>query len=411
MQTLRTSLFAALGLGALAGVASANAFYIHEHDAKVTGRGGASTATDEDPSSVIFSPGGIALGQGTNVSLGAALISATGSYIDPSDEKTDTDAPPAVLPSFFATHRINDEFAVGVGFHLPFGSALSWPDGHPQEQLIQDLELRTYFLTAAVGINLDKTIPGLSIGGGIDVVPSTVQLERVIVFGDARGKAVLGGDAVGVGGRAGLQYRPPALKQLRFGAMWRSQVNLDFEGKGDFDIDPAYRGQLPPDGDISTSIALPQTVGLGLAYNVKPELQLEVNAMWINWSSFKELRIQLPAGFETVAPEDYEDTWTLRVGAEYALPKQKAAVRVGYIYDPTPIPSTTASAQLPDANRHVISAGGSYAVSKYDLHLGLLYVLPASRETSDEMYMPEFKGSYEITALVAHLSVTGKFGR
>jgi hypothetical protein len=130
--------------------------------------------------------------------------------------------------------------------------------------------------------------------------------------------------------------------------MWRSQVNLDYKGKGDFDIDPAFRSQLPPDGDITTSISLPQTFAGGVAFNATPELQLEVNAMWIDWSKFNELRIALPGGAETVSPQDYEDTVTLRVGAEYALPKQKAAVRAGYVYDPTPIPSTTVSATLPD---------------------------------------------------------------
>ena len=133
--------------------------------------------------------------------------------------------------------------------------------------------------------------------------------------------------------------------------------------------------------------------------------------MWSNWKKFDELRIELPGGAETVSPQDYENTVTLRVGAEYTLPRQKAAVRVGYIYDPTPIPSTTVSARLPDADRHDITAGGSYSVGDFDIHLGLLWVLPSSQETSDEEYMPTFKGKYEVTAFVASLSLAGKFGK
>src|SRR5262245_30851405 len=140
MHTLRTSLFAALGLGALAGIASANGFYINEHDAKVTGRAGAATATDDDPSSVIFSPGGIARGEGTRVTITGSLIAAKGSYFDSNnmDTRTDTDSSPAILPSIFATSRINDMIGVGVGFHLPFGLAVSWPDNHTQADVIQD---------------------------------------------------------------------------------------------------------------------------------------------------------------------------------------------------------------------------------------------------------------------------------
>jgi len=413
MQMLRNTLFTALGLGALAGTASANGFYINEHDAKVSGRGGATTASDDDPSSVIFSPGGIALGTGTRLSLSASFITAKGSYFDArnNDERTDTDSPPAVLPSFSATSRINDLLAIGVGFHLPFGLALSWPDNHTQADVLQEQALRTYFITPSVGLNLNNYVPGLSIGGGVDLVPATVTLERAVIFGDTRGTAELGGSAFGVGGRVGVQYRPAALKQLQLGVMYRSQVNLDFEGKGDFDIDPAFRGQLPPDGDITTSIKLPQSVSGGVAINATPQLQLEVDAVWMNWKKFDELRIELPGGIASVAPQNYEDTVTVRVGAEYALPSVGAAVRAGYVYDPTPIPSTTISAQLPDGDRHVLSAGASYGLGSYDLNLGLVYVIPASQTTSDAEYMPEFKGKYEITAFVASLSVLGRFGK
>ena len=101
---------------------------------------------------------------------------------------------------------------------------------------------------------------------------------------------------------------------------------------------------------------------------------------------------------------------TFRLGAEYGA-AQKAAVRAGYIYDPTPIPTTTISAQLPDANRHDITLGGSYAFGDYDAHLGLLYVLPASARRRRRPYMPQFKGTYEVHAFVASLTFTGHFGQ
>ena len=413
MHTLRNTLFAALGLGALAGTASANGFYVHEHGAKGTGRAGATMASDEDPSSVIFSPGGIALGRGTRVSLTASMIAAKGTYFDPNnmDQRTDTDTSPVVLPSISATSRINDLIAVGIGFHLPFGLAASWPDDHAQADTIQAVSLRTYFITPSIGLNLNSYVPGLSVGGGLDLVPSTVTLDRAIVFGETRGTAKLGGSAFGIGGRLGVQYRPAALKQLRLGATWRSQVNLEYEGKVDFDIDPAFRGQLPPDGDITTKLKLPQMIAGGVAYNVTPELQLEVDVQWLNWSTFDELRIVLPGDVETVSPQKYEDKVSARVGVEYALPSLKAAVRAGYLYDPTPIPNTTITALFPDADRHVVSVGGSYSLGSYNIDLGLLYLFPTSQETSEADYMPEFKGKYEVTAFVGALTLTGQFGQ
>jgi long-chain fatty acid transport protein len=193
--------------------------------------------------------------------------------------------------------------------------------------------------------------------------------------------------------------------------MYRTDVHLDFSGKGDFDIEDPYRSQLPPDGDISTSITLPQQIWGGVAYSPIPALELELDAVWINWSKFEELRIHLPGGIDTVAPQNYRNTTTVRLGAEYKLEQQQLALRAGFIYDPTPIPTTSQTAQLPDVNRKNVTLGASKYFGNYGAHLGLLWVTPGSRETSDEMYMPVYKGKYEVQAFVAALSLSGHIGK
>ncbi len=421
MRTLSTSLFLVASLG---GVAAANGFYINEHDAKATGRGGTTTATDTDPSAIVYNPGGIAVGTGTVISIGAALITPDASYTDSNGMKTSSDTGPQVLPQVFITSRLSDMFAVGIGLHLPFGLAVSWPCTNapeapdcsaaanaPQSDIVTKQSLRTYFITPSVGVNLNKFVPGLSIGAGVDLVPSTVQLEQKIFFGEAEGYAKLGATAFGFGGRFGVMYRPAMLPKLSLGAMWRSQVNLDFNGTGDFDIADPYRAQLPPDGDISTSIKLPQQFSGGIAYRPISNLEVELNAVWINWAKFNTLTVELPGGAETVSPQNYKNTTTLRFGAEYAVPSLKLAFRAGYIYDPTPVPSSTISAQLPDIDRHDLTVGGSYSIGKMlDAHVGLLWVIPGDRTTDTTPGMPVYKGSYDVSAFVASLGVTGRFG-
>lgn len=404
----KLSLFILTGL---TGVASANAFNINEHDAAVTGRGGATAASNTSASSVVFNPGGMAVAEGTNVLIGSALYIAQGSYEPTGGTKTSTDSAPSVVPSFYLTSRVHDMVAVGIGFHLPFGLAVSWPDNHAQTEVIQDQSLRTYFITPSVGFNLHKQVPGLSIGGGLDIVPATVLLENTVRFGDVSGTARLGGDALGIGGRVGLMYHPDKLKKLKLGVMWRSNVKLDFSGKGDFDIADPYRSQLPPDGDISTSVTLPQSVWGGIGYSATDDLELEYNAVWINWSKFDELRIELPAGAETVRDEDYRNTVSHRLGIEYKLRKQQAALRAGFVYDPTPIPGTTLTAQLPDIDRKNVTVGGSKNFGDYGVHLGLLWVTPGSRNTSDaDPYAPQFKAKFGVQAFVANLMFSGTFG-
>ena len=404
------TLSAILLVAATGGVASANAFVINEQDASATGRGNAASATDTSPSAIFYNPGGFAMGEGTNVVIGATMISASGSYTDPNNVKTTTDSGPAVLPTAFVTSKITDMVSVGVGFYLPFGLAISWPASNPQSDIIENQSLRTYFISPVVGFDLRKLVPGLSVGGGIDIVPATVELKKAIYFGDVQGSAHLAGKAVGIGGRFGVMYHPEVVKGLSLGAMWRSSVTEDFKGTGDFDIDPSVRAMLPPDGDISTSITLPQSFTGGAAYRPMPELEIELNVVWMQWSKFQQLSIKLPDATSSVTPEYYKDTTTVRLGAEYKVPHVPLNVRAGYIYDPTPIPTTTITAQLPDANRNVVTAGGSIAVMDYVVSLGLLAVLPSDRKTSDTPYTPMYKGTYSVSAFVASLSLSGRFG-
>lgn len=408
--------FLVLGLG---GVASANAFLVNEYDAKAVGRANASTATDTDPSAISFNIGGLAVAQGTNVMIGGAIITPGATFTDlSSGTKTDTEPLHAVVPHFFLTSRVNDVVGLGIGFHTPFGLEITWPDAtpgvtgsSPNLDVVKFQSLRTYFITPSVGVNLDKYVPGLSVGAGLDLVPATVEITQYVYFGDTQGQAHLGGDAFGIGGRIGAMYKPAALPALSVGAMWRSQVNEDFTGKADFDIADPYRSQLPPDGNISTSVKIPQSVAVGAAYRPTPALEIEANAVYVNWSKFSEIRIHLPDMTDSVAPQDYEDTVTFRLGVEYKLPKLGAAVRAGYMYDPTPIPATTLTAQLPDVDRHVLTAGGSYSLGRFDIHAGFLYVMPQTRKSSDAMYTPLHKGTFDVQGFVASLTLAGHFGK
>src|SRR5262245_28388532 len=102
MKNLSYFLFAAT-LGSSA-IASANAFNINEHDARVTGRGGATTATNTTPSSMVYNPGGIAVAEGTNVAIGGSIYVASGSYTPlGSSDKTSTDQSPSLVPNFYLT--------------------------------------------------------------------------------------------------------------------------------------------------------------------------------------------------------------------------------------------------------------------------------------------------------------------
>ena len=85
-------------------------------------------------------------------------------------------------------------------------------------------------------------------------------------------------------------------------------------------------------------------------------------------------------------------------------------VRAGFIYDPTPITPQYLTVELPDIDRLDACVGASKSFGNYDVHLGLLWVLPSNRKTADDPYMPVYKGSYDVSAFVASVTLAGKFG-
>ena len=412
MKTFSLALVAGLGLIT---TVHANGFALNEFDAKAVGRGNAEAATDSDASSIFYNVGGLGNADGFQVRVSGSIVDPIASFTT-NGTKIDSNTGPQPLPALFVSARVHEMVTVGIGFTTPFGLALSWPDGAPTDNELHKQSLRTYFITPSVGVKLDKYVPGLSVGAGFDIVPATVDLQQDVFFGDSTGSAHLGGTATGFGGRIGAMYRPAALPELSIGAMYRTNVKEDFSGTGDFDADPVYRNQLPPDGSISTSITMPQQVIGGVAYRAMPELEIEANVQWTNWASFKTLDIVVPAssgtGTMTISTdEEYQNTFSGRLGVEYTLPAQGIGLRAGFMYDPTPIQAKYLTVRLPDVDRYDVTVGASKAFGQYSVHLGLLYVLPASRDTASDTNMPVNKGTFDVQAFVGSLTLAGNFGK
>ncbi len=405
----------------------ANGFILNDHGAKATGRADAVTASVEDGSSVVYNPGGLAVRDGVNIYIGTSLVFPQSSFTyDQTGETTNAQTSVGVTPTLFAHAKLgfanpslDGVFSVGLGVHAPFGSKLAWGADSPGAEENRLTNLRALFVTPAVGVDLQKWVPGLSIGGGLDVVPASVELNRDVFFGDVRGSANLGGKGVGLGGRIGALYRSPNLP-VSLGVAYRSQVDLEMKGSGDFDAPAPFRSRLPADGDISASASLPASFLAGIAVRPLANLEVEANLQWMEWSTFETIALVLPDEQDLDLERGYQDTMTWRFGAEYSFPTVGADIRGGYAYDPSPIPAERLSVSLPDINRHVVSGGASFdlpsswlgsSLQDFYVDVGVLYVIPGTRRTSDEPFEPQLKGEFGVSALVTSLSLGARFGK
>jgi len=403
----RAVLAATLAFGMSPGDARASGFHIDEQDARATGRAGAVIASPKNASTIYYNPAGLAVLDGVHADIGGSWVAPGAEFESASSgATTESERQTFVLPQAYLSWRASDVVAVGIGFNAPFGLAIEWPASSPGSAEIREAELRTFFFTPTFAVNLSRWVPGLSLGAGMEVVPASVRLARDIPFGSDVGSVTLGGDGFGAGGHAGVLYAPPALRGVSFGLTYRSPVAIDFSGDADFDAPEAYRGSLPPDGPVSTSVTLPWSLGFGVQVAPLAELELEIDGSYRDWSSYDSLDIELPDGSVESSPKDWHGSWTLRFGAEYTF-AERYGVRVGAIWDQAPMPADRLEFELPDANRVDFTLGFGAALT-HSVHadLGVLYVLPQKRSTSNsDPLEPPIKGEFSIDAWVVGLSV------
>lgn len=392
--------------------AEASGFHIDEQDARATGRAGAVTASARNASTIYYNPAGIAELEGLDLEGGVSLVAPRARF-RPAEggSETSASADNFFLPQVYASYRLDRRLALGIGLNSPFGLSLSWPASSPGRAVVRDISLNTLFIMPTVAVNLSRWAPGLSFGVGGDLVPANVSLKRDILFGSDVGTVALSATAFGVGGRAGLLYRPRGLEQLSLGLTYRTPVKLSFSGTANFDAPAAYRASLPPDGDARTKVTLPQTLDLGVAFAPIREWELELDVNWLGWSSFDELSLQLPANQTTVLNRDWRNTVAVRAGTEYTYDERWSG-RLGFVWDQGPVPRRTLDFQLPDVNRVDLSVGAGAAFTKaVRADLAALYVLPGKASTSKaDPYEPPIKGEYRVRAWVVSLSVGVKFG-
>ena len=380
----RTALGAMTVVGLILGgtqPAVAAGFQINEHGAIETGRAGAVVSTVDTPSAVFHNPAGLTDTEGTQFVGGLNMIWPGATYrgrgrpVEPRDdfiqEKTERGASP--VPYAFVSHALSKTAVVGLGFYNNYGLRIAWedPDDFVGRTLVQELSLRTFFLTPTVALKLNDYV---SVAVGVSLVPATLSLTRVIGATDngqvvfpatansPEGNVRIEASAFGVGGTAGIIVRPT--EQLRLGFSFRSAISLEFDGEADFTVPdgtPASVAANFPDQSIGGDLTLPHVFSGGIGW-VEDNWTIEFSTQVTLWTSYDELRLDFDSGRPvptTAIPRDWSVSPLYRLGGEYRF-KIPLALRLGIAYDVTPVPNETIDPTLPDNDRIIGSFGLGY---------------------------------------------------
>jgi long-chain fatty acid transport protein len=354
----------------------ASGFELNDQSARAIGMGGAVVATTNDPSSIFYNPGGLALfKKRKGVALGVSTTKRNESLFQglppgigagTSSEQT---TPTTVIPHAFLSLPFGKKAVIGLGTYKPFRMETEWAD--PGSFAGRFIATRSSIdaLDVAPTIAVALT-PNFGIGAGGIYRTSKIEADRH--FGSALdgtlrdiGTLTLKTDSEkAYGWTAGMQYRG---KVLSWGASYRSQVNTDYVGvgrltqtlTGDTQVDELIRASFPFDQDLAlrSLLQFPAQATFGIAIAPGKPVLFEVDATRTMWSKIQQIPFTFATPvLNTTYTLGFHTTTSYRGGIRFALPTGPQ-FRLGYRLEKSPQPDAFVSAFFPDADRRSYTAG------------------------------------------------------
>lgn len=397
MKTIH-SITAGLSMALLASPAFGAGFQVNEHSAPATGRASSVVATIDDPAAIFHNPAGLTQTEGTEFQGGVSVILPRGRFIgtggvNPGGAEVNQSAvsTPVPVPNAYISRALSSKAFVGFGFYLPYGLGLKWkePDQFVGRTSVQEISLRSFFLTPAIALKLSDAV---SVAVGVSLVPATVYLKRTLGATDngqllfpsssysSEGFVEVSGSAFGVGANAGAQIK--LIDNLRIGLALRSAVDLSFSGDANFEVPEEATSEIRanfPDQGGTANLTLPHSFSGGIGW-VQDGLTIEASVQVTLWTSYDELRLNFETGRPTpssASPRDWTVVPLFRLGGQYEM--DELALRAGLAYDISPVPDETIDPTLPDNDRFIFSAGAGYDFGIVRVDVAYMGLIVASR--------------------------------
>ncbi|KAA0259403.1 transporter [Deferribacter autotrophicus] len=396
----------------------ANGFQINEQGAKALGMGGAFVAQANDPSAVYFNPAGITQLENMQISLGVSPIHPYATFkSDTTGKSTDAEDKTFYIPNFYATLKLSDKLATGLGVFSNFGLSTEWPDDWEGKYIVGGTNAEIVTLTINPNIAY-KLTDKLSIAFGIDIQKMEITLENKIYTGapiDASSK--LKGYNWAMGWNAAIHYK--ITDNWNFGISYRSKIKHEIKD-GTHDLynlyNPLNGSYFDYQRTASADITLPDILYIGTSYKFG-RFTFELDGQWTGWSSYDELKVEYEKdmlsttfGDQIVKPKDWNDVWAIRFGVQYKVNKL-LDLRAGIIRDFTPIPDETIDPLVPSGDRWLYALGFGLNFEKVTLDFAYNYLDDEGRDFNNEVGQPyNVIGKFtDVSAHIFGVNLTYKF--
>lgn len=357
---------------AFAGVANAQAFYLQEQSVRAQGRAFSGEAADTGIDSIWWNPAAIGGQQGGEASIHASAIIPRGKVVDkgtvivrPGQSPAPVGGDPVennpidkgVVPSGAVSYGFG-KVAVGLAVSAPYNFTTNYAEDSWARYTADKTKLRTFDIQPTIAVMLTDQI---SVGGGLNIEYADATLGNALpqlAPGLPDGSQTLEGNGWDFGWSVGAQYRGGP---IMLGVAYKSAIEHTLKGS------VTTAGLLGPlaaqnrEVDAKATFSTPwQAIG-SVRVQATPQLTLNAQAIRYGWSEFDAIRLGSP--LNTAIPENYKDSWSLAVGADYDV-SPDWTVRGGVQWGGTPTRDGERDARVPDSDRFNVSAGTSYRMSE-----------------------------------------------
>ncbi|MGE4047455.1 MAG: OmpP1/FadL family transporter [Acetobacteraceae bacterium] len=387
------------------------------------------TAKAYDSGTVFMNPAGMTRLDRNEIGLSLNLIAPNvrfrGSNIlnpgaSTSGSQDGNPAEKIVAPGVFGVWNFSPDLKFGVALTAPFGARVGYRSDfagrfHSLVSSVSGIQV-----TTAAGYRINRK---LSIGGGPVLDVLSTRLTQAINLGPlntAFGDPVAGfnGSSAAFGFVIGALYE--ASDTFRLGISYRSPIRHGVMGMQSISVPPALATGSPAraqslvagNGPASISVTMPDSISLGIYYEIDERWAVMMDAQWTHWSVVDTLAIVPSAGrAPLILRENWRNTWFGAVGVNFR-PIERLLVQAGVGYDLSPVTDQNRTARVPDANRFLIGLGGTYRLwPGVDLQAAVLQVFGEQARINHAASTSSgvLRGSYDAWATVVSLGLALRF--
>lgn len=426
MRSLRFTLLTTLAC-VVAIPAFGAGFSIFEQGAKASGMAGAFAATADDPSAIFYNPAGLAQQRRLAAYAGATFINFSNEFTgDPNSPVTSGvkgkyDRHTFVPQNLYAIVPIGENLTVGFGMFAAWGLRTDWDEPWAGRYISSDADLKTMSFNPTIA--WQTTDGRFAVGGGLEYRRARVFLNanrmelnpftgRIVDVANTRLASEYGSD---IGWNVGILFK--ATPRVRFGATYRSDMDIDLEGRaeitqistGNAQLDQFIGSRLPPDQPINTTFPFPAVASIGVAFSPNENWDIEFDVTHMTWSNFEALAVNFEttpaASFTRV--QNWEDSSAFRFGVNHNA-TESFDVRFGAVYDQNPQPVEAVNPLLPDSDRVGVTFGAGFHHGPWTLD-GTAFVLHFKDRDTEGTNDEQFDGLYETDAVLWSVNLGYRF--